>query len=859
MMHWIVIAAAATASSVFILTLVNVYLHHRHRDGFLKLWAIAWGIQTFRYLCLIASNFWPANLILQAAYYLIIITSAVVLLIGTRAFIGKPTPKWLPISGAIVSLWTVFAIFHGMPFMAVVVPAFAFSSVTYIHLGSQIIKKARPGALASRLVGTLFIIWGLHQADYPVLRPIEWFAPWGFLMGSALATAIALGMVLIYFEKTLRTLNEKESFHRNLIESSHDLIWEMDADGVYTYVSPLIEDLLGYTPEEVIGKTPFDLMPEAETAGIRKIVTDISSRRLPFHSLEKINLHKNGGTVIVETSGVPFFDAGGTYLGYRGMDLNITERKQAENSSRESQTKLEAAMASMTDAVSISDAYGHFIEVNDAFASFHRFENKAACFKRREEYQDVFDFSALSGEQVPKEMWPVSRALQGETVSSIEYTLCRKDTAESWFGSFSFSPIRDKHGTIVGSVVVARDITELKRNEEARLKLKAQLQQAQKMEAIGQLAGGVAHDFNNMLSVILGHTEMAMEGMEKTHPLFADLKEINNAAQRSAGITRQLLSFARKQTIITEVINLNVTVEGMLKMLTRLIGEGIGLIWEPGVDLWSVMIDPSQIDQILVNLCVNARDAIAGVGTIIVKTRNMTLTDKDSQQAPYLVAGDYVMLAVSDTGCGMSMETQNHIFEPFFTTKGIGEGTGMGLATIYGVVKQNKGFITVFSEPGQGATFKIYIPRHLSSAEQGNREEVRRPEGDKDETILLVEDEPTLIKMTTSMLQRLGYSVVAAATPREAINAVNTFGNEIHLLITDVIMPEMNGKELAEKLLTIQPNMKCLFISGYTADIISKQGVLQEGVHFLKKPFSKRELAANVQVALGVKVKIEPQ
>ena len=394
---------------------------------------------------------------------------------------------------------------------------------------------------------------------------------------------------------------------------------------------------------------------------------------------------------------------------------------------------------------------------------------------------------------------------------------------------------------------------EMLKNEKTNkenLNLQTSLKQAEKMETVGQLAGGVAHDFNNMLGVILGHAELGMEQVDQAHPLFTDLKEIHTAAIRSADITRQLLAFARKQTVAPKVLDLNQTIEGMLKMLRRLIGEDINLVWQPESSLWPVKVDPSQIDQIMANLCVNARDAIEGVGILTVETGNDALDDEYCRTHPGFVAGEYVRMSVIDNGCGMHEETLAHIFEPFFTTKGVRKGTGLGLATVYGAVKQNEGFINVYSEPRQGTTFTIYLPRHMDLAGDASSDIMVESGVGGRETILLVEDERTILKMTTTMLQRLGYSVISAATPHEALRLAGEFASEIHLLLTDVIMPEMNGRDLAKNLSLHYPGLKCLFMSGYTSDIIAQQGVVDEGVQFIQKPFSKNDLATKIRMVL---------
>jgi CheY-like chemotaxis protein len=319
------------------------------------------------------------------------------------------------------------------------------------------------------------------------------------------------------------------------------------------------------------------------------------------------------------------------------------------------------------------------------------------------------------------------------------------------------------------------------------------------------------------------------------------------AARRSTDITRQLLAFSRRQTIAPKTLDLNDSVENMLKMLRRLIGEDIDLAWQPRPGLWPVFMDPSQLDQILVNLCVKARDAIMDVGKITIETDTKTFDEAYCADHFGFTPGDFVMLAVSDDGCGMDKETREHLFEPFFTTKKTGEGTGLGLATVYGIVSQNNGFINVYSEPNNGSTFKIYLPRHGAAYEKHPEQEPIAPDVLGNETILLVEDESAILKMTAMMLKRLGYTVLRAGSPKEAMDLAKTHAGSIQLLMTDVVMPDMNGRELAEQLILHYPDLKVLFMSGYTANVIAHRGVLDQGVNFIHKPFSKKDLAVKLR------------
>lgn len=405
-------------------------------------------------------------------------------------------------------------------------------------------------------------------------------------------------------------------------------------------------------------------------------------------------------------------------------------------------------------------------------------------------------------------------------------------------------PIMDREGRPLYLLGISEDITERKKMEELLL-------QARKMESIGRLAGGVAHDFNNMLAAIIGNADIALSGLDAANPLHKRLLEIREAARRSSELTSQLLAFARRQVVSVRVLDLNESLLDMISMVKTLIGEDIELFWKPGGQASPVKMDPSQLDQILVNLCINARDAIDGVGQVVVETDNVTIDKSYYMSDENCEPGDYVMLAVSDNGHGMDQETMRQIFEPFFSTKKKGnKGTGLGLATVYGIVRQNGGFINVYSEPGAGTTFKVYLPREEKNIERVTQADTDQAPAGGHETILLVEDEEIILTMARLMLEKLEYSVMPFARPSEAIAAAREHQGEIHLMLTDVVMPEMNGPDLAEKIRSLHPGIKCLFMSGYTDNIIACRGVLEEGVNFIQKPFSMEGMAAKIRAVL---------
>ncbi len=513
-------------------------------------------------------------------------------------------------------------------------------------------------------------------------------------------------------------------------------------------------------------------------------------------------------------------------------------RKRVEDELKDSEEWHRTILQTAMDGVFLASMQGQLLEVNEAYCRMSGYSAQELLSMR------VSDLEAIDTQDdiIARIHELIDR---GEMRFETQH---RRKNGTTYHLGVSLKYHDNGDGVLVAFL---HDITARQKAEEERVALEAQLQQAQKMETVGRLAGGVAHDFNNMLGVIIGHTQMAIEGVDADLPLYDDLAEIRLAADRSAELTRQLLTFARKQTVQPKELDLNVTIDGMLKMLERMVGENVQLMWKPAADLWRVKMDPSQINQILANLCVNARDAIADVGHVTIKTRNITIDDAYCTNHAGFTPGEFVCLSVSDDGCGMDDELLAHVFEPFYTTKGVGEGTGLGLSSVYGAVKQNGGFINVHSEPGQGTVFTIYIPRLTQSGSQLPEGKPAIPTIRGHETILLVEDEPSILKLAKKMLERLGYTVITAATPGEAMVSAEQHYGEINLLLTDVVMPEMNGRDLAKNLLSLYPGMGRLFMSGYTSDVIAHQGKVEEGMYFIQKPFSMSELSTMVRLALG--------
>jgi len=504
------------------------------------------------------------------------------------------------------------------------------------------------------------------------------------------------------------------------------------------------------------------------------------------------------------------------------------EQKRTE----ETLLKLSQAVEQSPVTIVITDSEGIIEFVNPKFVQLTGYSPEEALGQNPRVLK-----SGHTSPETYRKLWETIKSgevWEGEFVN-------RKKNGDLFSERATIAPVKNGEGVISHFLAIKEDITE-------RKLLEAQLLQSQKMESVGRLAGGVAHDFNNMLSVIIGSAQLAMLKVPESDQVWQYLFQICRAANRSAEITRQLLAFSRKEIISLKRVNLNAKILETKHTLGRLIGEDIDLTFKPAPELWTILADPSQLDQILVNLAVNARDAMPQGGYLAMETANVRI---DPTYCHYHVdcrSGDYVQLVVSDSGSGMDSDTLSHIFEPFFTTKELGKGTGLGLATVYGIVKQNDGFLSVYSEPGHGTSFRLNFPRYLGEAEIEQEQSETELSGTG--TVLMVEDDPLVREMTVQMLEEIGYTVMQAPTPRDAVEICRNRELSIDLVLTDVVMPEMNGKELVDEIESFRPDIKVLFMSGYTSDLVARRGVVDEGRHFIQKPFDIHSLNDKIKEAL---------
>jgi two-component system, cell cycle sensor histidine kinase and response regulator CckA len=750
---------------------------------------------------------------------------------GTAALIGGPVCAL-----ASIPLPFLYRLYLGgsglMPgLLEIVLPAI---------LGSICHQACRIGSrgLSVRLAALYSLVVGFC-ADSLVVGFIIAFMPTFGIFGATLIFLIIAPISMALFSIFLvlsRQNSENAAIHASILQAAMDGYLLMDAQGCLREINETYCRMSGYSKPELLTKHISDIeasMNERQVADfIKKLIATGGER------FESIHRRKDGSKFDIEASTQFLPIAGGRFVSFI---RDISERKKAQEALQESERKYKLLIETTNTGYVILDNQGKVFDANREYLRM----------TGRSRLEDILGRSAAD--------WTAPHDLDRNELAfreCLQKGLIRNLEIDYLNAQGQLIPIEIQASVLSADessqiLSICRDITERRLAVKEQERLNSQLIQAQKMESVGRLAGGVAHDFNNMLGVIIGWADMARLNLSPENELHAILGHIMEAAQRSADLTRQLLAFARKQHVEPIIVDLNETIESVLKMLRRLIGEDIQLSWKPAAGLEPVFIDPIQVDQILANLCINARDAIGhNIGEIGIKTGVVDLDEEFCKSRIGATAGRYIMLAVSDNGCGMDSELLANVFEPFFTTKGKGKGTGLGLATVYGIVNQNKGYIDVSSQPGKGSTFYIYLPRHAAGTLDAPGPAKATDMLHGNETILLVEDEKHLLKAVQTMLNQLGYTVLPAATPGEAIRLSAEYSNPLHLLITDVVMPEMNGQELARNLREIRPDLKCLFISGYAAEYLSHQSIPSEGTYYLQKPFLMNGLAIKIKAIL---------
>src|SRR5437588_3428761 len=651
-------------------------------------------------------------------------------------------------------------------------------------------------------------------------------------LGPAVRRALALRQALQDAADAEAALSRSEQRFRRLVEHSSDVITLLDRDGRITYSSHSMHPTLGYEPGERIGHGVFELIHPDDRATAEPLLREVMAQPDRVARADVRGQHKDGSWRDLEVVAVNRLEdaaVAAVVVTYH----DVTDRKRAEEQLRRANNRLEAVVQASPLAIVSLDPDGIVQTWNPAAERLFGWT--------AQEVTGTLLPTVPAGDE-PAFRESRRRVMQGEPLTGMEMVRKKKDGTTVTVNLFG-APLRDAAGRVTGVLGLMEDVTGVKRLEQ-------QFFQAQKMEAVGRLAGGVAHDFNNLLTAILGSTDLLLETLPPDHPGREDALETRKAALRAADLTRQLLAFSRQQVLAPRVLSLNDVVSEMHKMLHRLIGEDVELRTVLGDNLGAARADPGQIEQVVVNLAVNARDAMPNGGRLTIETANVDLDEGYAAERTVVVPGHYVMLAVSDTGMGMDAATQARVFGPFFTTKPKGKGTGLGLATVYGIVKQSGGYVWVYPEPGQGTSLKIYLPRVDAPVHASSPAHPAPGPLAGCETVLVVEDQEEVRRLTRRILEGRGYRVLVAASGPEALRLAEHQAGGIDLLVTDVVMPGMSGRELGLLLGPARPRMKVLYVSGYTDESIVHHGVLEPGVAFMQKPFSAEGLARKVREVL---------
>ncbi len=625
-------------------------------------------------------------------------------------------------------------------------------------------------------------------------------------------------------QESIRIAEEWEA----TFNSSNDAIWILDKNQTVIRSNKIAENYFNYPIEKMVGKHCWEIVHGTE-GPITECPILRTHKSLRREAME-LRVNDRWFNVIVD----PILNMSGQYDGAVHAVSDITSQKQMIESLKESEAKFRSLVEQSPLGIALVNKEGRYQYINPQFEKIFGYtidEIPTGDIWFQKAFPDKEYRQKIIG------LWIENVKESGirQSMPRIHQVFCKNGSQKK----IQFKSVNLENS---GHLIIYEDITE-------KTLLEEKFQQAQKIEAIGTLAGGIAHDFNNILGAILGRIELILMDMKSGDPNWQDLHEIYQAAIRSSHLTRQLLAFSRKQPITPKIVDLNETVEAYLKMLRRLIGEDIDLAWNSETNLWLIKIDPIQVDQVLTNLCVNARDAIGGTGKITIEARNIVADQVYCAAHSYAIPGKYVMLSVTDNGCGMDKKILDNIFDPFFTTKEIGTGTGLGLSTVYGIVKQNDGFINVYSESGKGTIFRLYFPEVETVSEKEDKPaSIVLPKGK--ESILIVEDDKAIMDLSSSILKRFGYKIMAAKRPSEALDIINNHKRKIHLLLTDIVMPEMNGIELKEQIEKKLPDIKVLFMSGYMADALLINADYEKNTNFIEKPFSLESLLNKVRKAL---------
>lgn len=833
MMSWMVPSLIATLVDTLVLTAVYGYIYMQYRERFMRLWTASWAVYAIRLGLELWILFTGTRPVLLALNHLSTIISGYLLLWGTYEFMEKKLPRVGQYLFFISAVIFIVSILSQQSFFVVTLPVFILTGAVYIWTGVVFLSYHSLSISGRMITGWAFIAWGIHKLNYPFVRPIEWLAPWGYLLAALLQITVAIGILLIYDQKVRRELSESDERSRSLFQNNHAVMLLIDPEtGAILDANPAACSYYGWSREEITAMKITDintLPPDQVFAEMQKSKAEKRKHFLFRHRTA------NGSVRDVEVYSGPI-QAGGKTLLY-SIVHDITRRREAEERLHATMTRLTALIDNMQDGILFEDRSRKIVLANRAFCEIFGLTAQPGDLIGMDSRGAVFMFAALfsSPESFAKR---VEEIVNAETPVSDE----RLFLSDGRVLEMDYVPIYS-HGSYLGHLWQYRDITEQK-------SLQDQLRHAQKMEAIGTLAGGVAHDFNNIITAIVGYGSLLKMNLKNDEQSTAYLEQILASADRAAALTKGLLAFSRKQPTAFQIVNIEDVVKRSLGLLKRLIGEDIELELDMAADTLTIYADPVHIEQVLMNLATNARDAMPNGGRLSIKTGKVVINSDFRRAHGFGKAGEYAFISVTDTGTGIDEKVKDRIFDPFFTTKETGKGTGLGLAVVYGIVKQHNGYITCESRPGQGAEFTIYLPLVHEETRQVHVSPFIPEPLRGNETLLVAEDDPAVRRLTKTVLEEFGYTVIEAEDGEDAVEKMKKADNNAKLAILDLVMPKKGGKEAYEEIIRYRKDIKALFMSGYADSLARLEDAHGQNGRTIQKPISPSELLKKVREVL---------
>lgn len=831
-MSWMVLAVIATLVDTFVLAAVYLYIYLQYRERFMAVWTLAWAVYVVRLSLELSLFLVGESPLLLLANQISTIASGFLLLWGTYIFREKAFPKIWIYCSYIIATWAVVSVFSGLSFWAITLPTFFLLGAIYIWSGIVFLRFRSLNKTERYITGWAFIIWGAHKLNYPFVRPIEWLAPWGYLLAALLEITVAIGILLIYFQKVRKDLTESNEQARGMFQNNHAVMLLIDPEtGAIIDANPAACSFYGFRREELLSCniTDINMLPRSQ------VIIEMQKARMESRKHFYFRHRLASGEVRdVEVFSGPVRIAGRVLL--YSIIHDITSRRKVEERLHTAMTQLSALIENMRDGILFEDRNRKIALVNQAFCGMFGISAQAEAIIGADSRGAVLQAASLFADPAA-----FVQRIEEIITREVEVTDEQIQLADGRLFERDYAPIYS-HGAYLGHLWQYRDVT-------ARKTLQDQLRHAQKMEAIGTLAGGVAHDFNNIITAVVGYgtlLKMAVEGNERA---VGYVDQILSASERAAVLTKGLLAFSRKQRVTLRPANIGEIIQRAMNLLRRLITEDIELVTDIRTDGMNVMADSVQIEQVLMNLITNARDAMPSGGRLTINAGRTVIDSEFRRAHGFGKAGDYAFISVSDTGIGMDKKTMERVFEPFFTTKVMGKGTGLGLAVVYGIVKQHNGYITCDSRPGGGTTFTIYIPIVNADVLAHEQPAAFRPTSGN-ETVLVAEDDSGVRALIRTLLEEFGYRVIEAIDGEDAVTKYREHGNGIQLVILDAVMPRKNGKEAFEEIRKSSPGAKVLFISGYAADTLYAKGILDNDLDFILKPISPAELLKKVREVL---------